>query len=72
MGRTKVVDLPLTLAMRVATAGWTASPGKAGYVFKKEETACSNSASLPSTEAEITSPKIKKGKNYDFFFFLHA
>lgn len=70
------MDLPLTLAIRVATAGWMASPVKAGYAFRKEEMACSNSASLASTQAEITSPKIKKGKDYDIyiyiFFFWHT
>lgn len=64
------MDLPLTLAIRVAAAGWMASAVKAGYALRKEEMACSNSASLASTQAEITSPKIKKGKDYDIFFYF--
>lgn len=63
----KVLDLPWILVIRVATAGWMASLVKAGYVFRKEEMACRRSASLASTGPEKTSPKIKKGENYDFF-----
>lgn len=60
----------MILAIRVATAAWMASPANAGYVVRKEEMASSSSGSLASTEAEITSPKIKKGKNDNVF--LHA
>lgn len=66
------MHLPSILAIRVAMAGWMASPVKAGYVFRKVEMACSNSASLASAEAEITSPKIKKGKNYGFFACINS
>lgn len=58
--------------IRVATAGWMASPVKAGYVFRKEEMACRRSASLASTGPEKTSPKIKKGENYDFFACINS
>ena len=61
----------MRLATRAATAGWMASPVKAGYVFRKEEMARSKSARVASTAAERTSPKIRgKGEKLRFFFFF--